>query len=63
MFNDAYNFNQNLANLSIVSVNTDFNNIFNNSGISNLNYTRTLIGWANQVTIAQSNLILNTYSY
>jgi surface protein len=60
MFNIASNFNQNLSNLSIISVNTNFNNIFYNSGVSSLNYTRTLIGWANQVTITQSNLVLNT---
>jgi surface protein len=60
MFDTAYNFNQNLANLSIINVNTNFNDIFRNSGLSSLNYTRTLIGWANQVTITQSNLVLNT---
>jgi surface protein len=60
MFKHAYDFNQNLANLSIISINTNFNDFFENSSLSNLNYTRTLIGWANQVTITQSNLVLNT---
>jgi surface protein len=60
MFKYGYSFNQNLANLSIISINTNFNDFFENSSLSNLNYTRTLIGWANQVTITQSNLVLNT---
>ncbi|GLU45027.1 BspA family leucine-rich repeat surface protein [Allomuricauda sp. NBRC 101325] len=45
MFTDATTFNQNLGKWNIESLNNAFS-IFANSGMSEANYSNTLIGWA-----------------
>lgn len=56
-FNQATSFDQNLGSWNI-SVLRHANNMFSNSGMSPLNYSNTLIGWANQVPNIQSNVVL-----
>ena len=47
IFNGASSFNQDLSSLNISSL-TSMRYWFDNSGMSTENYSRTLIGWANQ---------------
>ena len=45
MFEDASNFDQNLSTWDVSNV-TAMSNMFDNSGLSVLNYDKTLIGWS-----------------
>ena len=47
MFNNATSFNQNLGNW-VLGNTVSLTNMFNNCGMSTENYSRTLIGWANE---------------
>ncbi|MES2745556.1 MAG: BspA family leucine-rich repeat surface protein [Bdellovibrionota bacterium] len=47
MFFDAYAFNQDIGNWSPLLV-TAMNNMFENSGLSQTNYTNALVGWNNK---------------
>ncbi|GAB4184077.1 MAG: hypothetical protein OHK0057_13090 [Thermoflexibacter sp.] len=55
MFNAATAFNQSLATWNISNV-TDMTSMLNNSGLSQVNYDATLIGWAAQTVQAGVNL-------
>jgi len=59
MFYDATNFNQNLGNWNIQNVD-DLVSIFGNSGMSTVNYTDTIVGWANRAFI-QGNFQTNVF--
>ena len=45
MFNSAIAFNQNLSSWNVANV-TNMTTMFTTSGLSNINYTYTLIGWS-----------------
>ena len=54
MFKDATSFDQNLGNWNISNVSSSagagMDNMFDDSGMSTENYSKTLIGWANFVS-------------
>ncbi len=61
MFEDASYFNQNLGNWNISSV-TDMEHMLSNSGLSQVNYDKILIGWEssivlNNIDLGASNLV------
>ncbi len=55
MFRDASSFNQDLGSWTLVSLNSSTPNsnlvsMFDNSGMTTENYSKTLIGWANSIS-------------
>ncbi|MEO1255903.1 MAG: T9SS type A sorting domain-containing protein, partial [Bacteroidota bacterium] len=62
MFFSATAFDQNLGDWNINKVSTMID-IFSNSGLSTVNYDRTLIGWATQVVRQEVNLGAKSITY
>jgi surface protein len=58
MFQNATNFNQNLGSWSLRLAGVNLSNIFASSGMSCVNYTDTIVGWANY-TSTNSNTPAN----
>ncbi len=57
MFSGAASFDYNLSNWNISNV-TDLSGMFNYSGLSNINYDKTIIGWSNLPTL-QNNVLFD----
>jgi len=54
MFYDAYSFDQNIGNFSFQSSNSNIGDFLINVGMSPVNYTNSLLGWASQQNIPQA---------